>query len=246
MQKIIRKTNNKMMIICLIAMMISYTSFDNKTFAASFNSLRIGNNFYSEDEQVNVNIYEKINPTIVSIEAEIDLGTTSSGSGCIIDQSGVILTSSHVVDGAKDIEVILSSGKVYKAKVLYTKGLENDLALLKIEANKKLPSIEFGDSSLVKVGQKILAIGNPFGFNGTLTTGIVSRIDYKRNKIQTDAAINPGSSGGPLLNTKGQVIGISQSIYNPDNNKSNIGIGFAIPVNFAKDFINLAKFEKKF
>ncbi len=246
MQKIIRKINKKMMIICLIAMMISYTSIDNKAFAASFNSLRIGNNLYSEDEQVNVNIYEKINPTIVSIEAEIDFGTTSSGSGCIVDPSGVILTSSHVVDGAKDIEVILSSGKVYKAKVLYTKGLENDLALLKIKANKKLPSIEFGDSSLVKVGQKILAIGNPFGFNGTLTTGIVSRIDYKRNKIQTDAAINPGSSGGPLLNTKGEVIGISQSIYNPDNNKSNIGIGFAIPVNFAKDFINLAKFEKKF
>ena len=85
----------------------------------------------------------------------------------------------------------------------------------------------------------MLAIGNPFGFNGTLTTGIVSRIDYSRNKIQTDAAINPGNSGGPIVNIKGEVIGISQSIYNPDNNISNIGIGFAVPINEAKSFIKL-------
>ena len=83
----------------------------------------------------------------------------------------------------------------------------------------------------------MLAIGNPFGFNGTLTTGIISRIDYERNKIQTDAAINPGSSGGPILNSSGEVIGISQSIFNPDNNKSNIGIGFAVPVNEVKKLV---------
>ena len=86
-----------------------------------------------------------------------------------------------------------------------------------------------------KVGQKVLAIGNPFGFQGTLTQGIVSRIDYRKNKIQTDAAINPGSSGGPLVNTTGEVIGINQAIYNPDDNVSNIGIGFAIPINEAKN-----------
>ena len=87
----------------------------------------------------------------------------------------------------------------------------------------------------------MLAIGNPFGFKGTLTTGIISRIDYHNNKIQTDAAINPGNSGGPIVNINGEVIGISQSIYNPDNNHSNIGIGFAVPVNEAKSLLNLVK-----
>ena len=91
----------------------------------------------------------------------------------------------------------------------------------------------------------MLAIGNPFGFNGTLTTGIISRIDYTRNKIQTDAAINPGNSGGPIVNIKGEVIGISQSIYNPDNNVSNIGIGFAVPINEAKSFIKLTLSDTK-
>ena len=91
----------------------------------------------------------------------------------------------------------------------------------------------------------MLAIGNPFGFSGTLTQGIISRIDYAKNKIQTDAAINPGCSGGPLLNSSGEVIGINQSIYNPDNNISNIGIGFAIPINDAKKFIETVKVSQK-
>ena len=97
--------------------------------------------------------------------------------------------------------------------------------------------MKLGSSHNVKVGQKVLAIGNPFGFNNTLTVGIVSRIDTQRNKIQTDAAINPGSSGGPLIDTNAEVIGINQSIYNPDNNKSNIGIGFAVPIDSAKKFL---------
>lgn len=124
-------------------------------------------------------------------------------------------------------------------------GKDNDLALIKINAKKPLPIIELGDSEKVKVGQKVLAIGNPFGFNNTLTTGIVSRIDYSKNKIQTDAAINPGNSGGPIINIHGEVIGISQSIYNPDNNISNIGIGFAVPINEAKNFIKLAMSNSK-
>ena len=84
----------------------------------------------------------------------------------------------------------------------------------------------------------MLDIGNPFGFSGTLTQGIVSRIDYAKNRIQTDAAINPGSSGGPLLNERGEIIGINQAIYNPDNNISNIGIGFATPINLVKEYLN--------
>ena len=190
----------------------------------------------SQDELINVSVYEKISPSIVSVEGNVPDGV-SSGTGCIIDKKGIILTSSHVINECKEIEVTVANGQVYKAEVLKILGDNKDLALLKISPTSPLKEIKLGDSEKVRVGQKVLAIGNPFGFNGTLTTGIVSRIDYERNKIQTDAAINPGSSGGPLLNTNGEVIGISQSIYNPDNNKSNIGIGFAIPINEAKNLI---------
>lgn len=201
--------------------------------------------FYDEDERININVYEKITPAIVSIDAQLPDGV-SSGTGSIISSSGVILTSSHVIEGSNDIDVTTASGKVYKAEVVSILGKNNDLALLKIDAKEPLSTIRLGDSEGIKVGQKVLAIGNPFGFSGTLTEGIVSRIDYAKNKIQTDAAINPGNSGGPLLNSSGEVIGISQSIYNPDNNRSNIGIGFAVPVNSAKEFIDLAKIAKKF
>ena len=194
---------------------------------------------YAPDELINISVYEKINPAIVSIDANLDDGF-SAGTGCVVRSDGVILTGSHVIEGAKDIDVTTSDGKVYKASILAKMGKNKDLALLKIEPKKSLRTIAFGDSEDVKVGQKVLAIGNPFGFSGTLTSGIVSRIDYAKGRIQTDAAINPGCSGGPLLNSQGEVIGISQSIYNPDNNISNIGIGFAIPVNEAKKFIETA------
>lgn len=192
---------------------------------------------YQNDELVNISVYEKISPAIVAIDANLDDGF-SAGTGCIVRSDGVILTGSHVVEGAKDIDVTTSQGKVYKAKVISKMGRNKDLALLKIEPKQQLKTVSFGDSEELKVGQKVLAIGNPFGFSGTLTSGIVSRIDYVKGRIQTDAAINPGCSGGPLVNSEGQVIGISQSIYNPDNNISNIGIGFAIPINEAKKFIS--------
>lgn len=199
--------------------------------------------FFTEDDTLTTGIYERINPAIVSVEADMPDGV-SSGTGCVIDKQGVILTSSHVIDGGSNIEVTTSSGQVYKASILSMMGDNKDLALLKINPMKPLPTIKLGNSQNVKVGQRVLAIGNPFGFNGTLTIGIISRIDYTQNKLQTDAAINPGSSGGPLVNINGEVIGISQSIFNPDNNKSNIGIGFAVPVNEAKEFINLALTKK--
>lgn len=197
---------------------------------------------FGADELINISVYERINPTIVAIEANLADGF-SAGTGCVIRSDGVILTGSHVIDEAKEIDVTTSDGKVYKASVLAKMGKNNDLALLKISPKSRLRTIAFGDSSDVKVGQKVLAIGNPFGFSGTLTSGIVSRIDYAKGRIQTDAAINPGCSGGPLLNSQGEVIGISQSIYNPDNNISNIGIGFAIPVNEAKKFIETANLD---
>ena len=198
---------------------------------------------FSADEITNIMVYEKINPAIVAIDANLDDGF-SSGTGCIIRSDGVILTGSHVIEDAKNIEVTTSDGKVYKAEILSKMGKNKDLSLLKITPKQKLQTVEFGNSEEVKVGQKVLAIGNPFGFSGTLTSGIVSRIDYTKGRIQTDAAINPGSSGGPLLNTQGEVIGISQSIFNPDNNISNIGIGFAIPINDAKKFISSANLNE--
>ena len=194
------------------------------------------NSEYNSEEFINVTVYEEINPAIVVVEAQMIDGL-SSGTGCVINKSGIILTSSHVVNNSSFIEVTTSKGETYKAEILEIEEEQKDLALLKIQPKKPLPTIKLGDSSIVKVGQKVLAIGNPFGFNGTLTTGIISRIDYERNKIKTDAAINPGSSGGPILNAKGEVIGISQSIFNPDNNKSNIGIGFAVPANEVKKLI---------
>lgn len=213
---------------------------------AFFNQISAVNaQFYDEDEKININVYQKITPAIVTIDAQLPDGI-SSGTGCVIAPKGIILTSSHVIGDAKDIDVTTSSGKIYKADVVSILGKNNDLALLKIDTKEPLATIKLGDSEEIKVGQKVLAIGNPFGFSGTLTQGIVSRIDYVKNKIQTDAAINPGNSGGPLLNSAGEVIGISQSIYNPDNNRSNIGIGFAVPVNSVKEFIDLAKIAKKF
>ncbi len=192
---------------------------------------------YDSEELNYIKIYEKINPAIVSIDAELPIGV-SSGTGCIIDKKGTILTSSHVVEGSKNIEVTLYNGHIYKANVL--KIGKYDIALISIKCKENLNIISLGDSENIKVGQKVMAIGNPFGFNGTLTQGIISRIDYAKDKIQTDAAINPGNSGGPLITTNGEVVGINQSIYNPDNNISNIGIGFAIPINTVKEMLKKA------
>ncbi len=223
---------------------IKYISVIAVLIISGFYGMTSDNSVYSKDndlkgeEFINVTVYEKINPAIVLVQAQIRDGI-SSGTGCIINRSGIILTSSHVVENASYIDVTTSKGELYKAEVIKDENTNEDLTLLKINPKKPLPAvIKLGDSSMVKVGQKVLAIGNPFGFNGTLTTGIVSRIDYERNKIQTDAAINPGSSGGPILNANGEVIGISQSIFNPDNNKSNIGIGFAVPANEVKKLVS--------
>lgn len=220
-------------------LIISLAVFAQMTF------LNAGAQSFAPDEALNVMIYEKINPATVFIEALSD-GDISSGTGIIIDKNGTIVTGSHVIEGDAKIEVTTASGKTYDAKVLYKPKDKSDLVVIGIKPKEKLEAITLGDSSTVKVGQKVLAVGNPFGFKGTLTTGIISRIDYVRNKIQTDAAINPGSSGGPVVNTVGEVIGISQSIYNPDNNRSNIGIGFAVPVNEVKKVLNAyAKIKPK-
>ena len=191
---------------------------------------------FGREDRNAISIYEKINPAIVSVDSQLSDGL-SCGTGCIIDKSGVILTSAHVIDIGKTVIVTMNNGQNYNAKVIKHLGENKDITLLKIDVPRELKTVKLGNSEKIKVGQKVWAIGNPFGFNGTLTQGIISRIDYAKNRIQTDAAINPGSSGGPLLNTKGEIIGINQAIYNPDNNISNIGIGFATPINLVKEYL---------
>lgn len=190
-----------------------------------------------ELKHINVpDLYEKINPAIVSVDSHLKDGI-SCGTGCIISSNGIILTSAHILEDGNDIIVTMSNGEDYKARIIKKLGENKDIALLKISVPYELKTVKLGNSEKIKVGDSVLAIGNPFGFNGTLTQGIISRIDYIKNRIQTDAAINPGSSGGPLLNAHGEIIGINQAIYNPDNNISNIGIGFATPVNLIKEYL---------
>jgi serine protease Do len=164
----------------------------------------------------------------------------SLGSGFIIDKEGFILTNNHVVEGTEDIQVRLSDGGDFKAKVI-GKDATTDLALIQISTSSSLQPLALGDSDTLEVGDWVLAIGSPFALGNTVTAGIVSA-KYRRigesaydDFIQTDASINPGNSGGPLLNTSGQVIGINTAIFTQSG--GSIGIGFAIPINMAKDLL---------
>jgi S1-C subfamily serine protease len=210
---------------------------------------------YTPDEQNNIEIYKNARDATVNITSKVYQQdwfsggwADGAGSGFIIKQSGEVLTNSHVVKGAQQVTVTLTDKKVYRARIL---GIDarSDLALLKIDADHKLPTLPLGNADSLVVGQKVLAIGNPFGqFGGTLTTGVVSALDRSiqtdeggrlEGMIQTDAAINPGNSGGPLLDSHGSVIGINTAIYGP---QGNIGIGFALPIGRAKAM--LEEFEK--
>ncbi len=204
---------------------------------------------YSPDEQNNIDIYKSAREATVNITSKVYrqdwffqiYPSEGTGSGFILNPEGQILTNNHVVTGAAQLTVTLADKKVYQAKVLGTDP-RNDLALIKIEAGRKLPTLHLGDSDNLVVGQKVLAIGNPFGFEGTLTTGIVSSINRNiqteqerlEGMIQTDAAINPGNSGGPLLDSHGNVIGMNTAIY---GSQGSVGIGFAMPINKAKSML---------
>ena len=162
------------------------------------------------------------------------------GSGFVIDPAGYIVTNNHVIDGAQKIEVTLTSGENLKA-TLIGRDARTDLALLKVDAGKPLPAASFGDSDKMRVGDWVLAVGNPFGLGGTVTAGIVSArgrhlegdsiVDF----LQTDAPINRGNSGGPTFNEDGEVIGVNTAIYSP--NGGSVGLGFAIPSNVAKKVV---------
>jgi serine protease Do len=164
----------------------------------------------------------------------------SLGSGFIIDKEGFILTNNHVVEKTDEIKVKLANGKEYDAKII-GRDPKTDLALIRIKTDKPLSPLPLGDSEELEVGEWVVAIGNPFGLGHTVTAGIVSA-KYRRlgagayeRFIQTDASINPGNSGGPLLNTRGEAVGINSAIYSRSG--GSIGIGFAIPVNMAKDLL---------
>jgi len=181
-------------------------------------------------------------------EPESGGGGTATGSGIVIDDKGHILTNNHVIEGADKIEVKLGESEhQYTAKVVGTDP-SSDLALIQVEAPaKELDPLTLGDSSKMEVGDPVVAIGNPFGLDRTVTSGIVSALQRQiqapngfsiDNVIQTDAAINPGNSGGPLINGNGEVIGINSQIETGGGNDGNVGIGFAIPINTAKEVIH--------
>jgi S1-C subfamily serine protease len=201
---------------------------------------------FDTEEQLNISVYKKALPSVVNITSttvafDFFYGAVPQkgmGSGFVIDSQGHILTNYHVIEGARQVEVTTSDKSKYKAQVI---GVDppHDLAVIQIP-NSKIPAAEIGDSKSLVVGQKVFAIGNPFGLSGTMTRGIISSIRSVRGEhgfideaIQTDAAINPGNSGGPLLNSHGQVIGINSMILTGGAEQS-AGIGFAIPINTAK------------
>ncbi len=207
----------------------------------------------ASDETNNKQVYDGASPGVVNITSTTIVQdwfeayrSKGSGSGSILDKEGRILTNSHVIQGAETLEVSLSNKKSYPARVL-GEDPDNDLAVIKIDAPAaELTTIPLGDSDSLFVGQKVLAIGNPFGLDRTLTTGVVSGLARPlkseitgrliEGAIQTDAAINPGNSGGPLLNSRGQMIGINTLIYSPSG--GSVGIGFAVPVKTAKRVVN--------
>ena len=202
---------------------------------------------FDAEEQQNIAVYRKALPSVVNITSTAvafnffnqPVPQQGQGSGFILDKEGHILTNNHVIDNAQRVEVTLSDKHKYKASVV---GIDkhHDLALLKIDAPNLVPATLSESNSLV-VGQRVYAIGNPFGLSGTMTRGIISAIrsigtqqgEPIEDAIQTDAAVNPGNSGGPLLNSRGEVIGITTLIASNGSDQS-AGIGFAIPVNTAK------------
>ena len=210
--------------------------------------------FSTDDERNNIQVFQQASPSVVNITnsrlvrsyyslnpQEVPQG---SGTGFIWSEEGYIVTNFHVVQQADRVMVTLQNGTTYDAHAV---GLDpdKDLAVLKIDApDELLVPIRPGDSSLLEVGRKVIAIGNPFGLDTTMTVGIVSALGREidsvsqrkiRDVIQTDAAINPGNSGGPLLNSLGELVGVNTAIYSPSGASS--GIGFAIPVNTVKKIV---------
>ena len=208
----------------------------------------------SEAEQVIIRIYREVSPAVVHITSTAvaydfffnQVPQQGTGSGFIINAQGYIVTNNHVVEDAKSLEVTLANGKKVAAR-LVGRDPNNDLAVIKIDVpGEQLQVARLGNSEQLQVGQMTIAIGNPFGLDRTVTTGVVSSLKRTlrapngreiRDVIQTDAAINPGNSGGPLLNSRGEVIGINTAIFSPNPTGGSVGIGFAIPINTANRLV---------
>lgn len=206
----------------------------------------------SPDEEINVRVYREVSPAVVNITTTTLVRDffdvypqKGAGTGFLLDMQGHILTNHHVVAGARELEITLADGSRHKGKLVGADP-ENDLAIIKLTPPhaRTLATVRLGDSKALQVGQRVLAIGNPFGLQHTLTTGVISAVGRPltdrggrliENVIQTDASINPGNSGGPLLNTRGEVIGINTAIFTPSG--GSVGIGFAIPIETAKQVI---------
>jgi len=204
----------------------------------------------STDCQTAADIFDAVRPSVVEITSITSAGgpfgqqAQGTGTGVIVDDQGHILTNNHVIDGAQSIEVRFSDGSTLSAEVSGTDPA-NDVALIKVDPNgHDLVVAKLGDSDALRVGDPVLAIGNPFNLEGTLTQGIVSALGRThatgantrpiRNMIQTDAAVNPGNSGGPLLDCRGEVVGINSLLENPTGQSVNVGVAFAVAINTAK------------
>ena len=200
----------------------------------------------TDEDQVLVDMYTRLNPSVVNITVYLDqdgvLDSFAQGSGFVYDDLGHIITNAHVVHGTDGVEVTFSDGLIREATVV-GEDLHSDLAVIKVELPEGITSIPLGVMDELAVGQTVVAIGNPFGLEGTLTRGIVSALGRTipaltifsiPQAIQTDAAINPGNSGGPLLNLNGEVIGVNAQIETSGTSDSNIGVGFAIPISIIR------------
>jgi putative serine protease PepD len=199
-------------------------------------------------------VYDASKNAVTYIVADTPEGQ-ATGSGFVVSKDGLIVTNDHVVDGASQVQVKIGTSDNAQPATVVGADPSRDLALLKVDAGN-LPTLSLGDSSSVSVGDPTYAIGNPFGLDHTLTTGIVSALQRSlqapdgakiSGAIQTDAALNPGNSGGPLIDADGQVIGVNSQIQTGSSNGAeggNVGIGFAIPSNTVKSFINEAKSGK--
>lgn len=197
-----------------------------------------------------INLYERTNPAVVYIEVLVERGGSlrqlSSGSGFVIDQEGYVVTNNHVVENADALQVTFFDGSVTREAEVVGRDAYSDLAVVKVDAPAdRLRPLRLGDSDVLQVGQRVIAIGNPFGLQGTMTAGVVSAVGRTLTSqilaggafsnpeiIQTDASINPGNSGGPLLDSRGRVVGVNTAIRSATG--ANAGVGFAVPVNTVK------------
>ncbi|WP_218079286.1 S1C family serine protease [Anthocerotibacter panamensis] len=186
---------------------------------------------FDREEQASINVYKAASPAVVTV-----FSGQGTGAGSVVSSEGLVLTNEHVIRGSRNGQVTVQTtqGKRYGGQVIAV-DRKNDLALVRLSTRDRLPTVPLAGADGIQVGQRVYAIGSPFGLSGTLTTGILSRV-ARDGDLQTDAALNPGNSGGPLLNSQGELIGVNKEILSPGG-QGNIGIGFATSALAVRDFI---------